>query len=160
MLRPIDLLNRWIVPLEKRYDYLTTVAGTKIEVPFDQLLIFSTNLDPTQLADEAFLRRIKYKIEIRDPDEAQYRQIWAIVCKSRRVDLDEAGIDYLIEKWYKPTNRPFRMCQPRDILDQMVSLAKYNMERVNFSPDLIDAACATYFISEKKRDFGAKVKLE
>ena len=74
--RAMDLLNRWIVPLEKRYDYLTTVTGTKIEVPFDQLLIFSTNLDPHQLADEAFLRRIKFKIEIRDPDETQYRQIW------------------------------------------------------------------------------------
>ena len=81
-LRPMDLLNRWIVPLEKRYDYLTTVAGTKIEVPFEQLLIFSTNLDPTQLADEAFLRRIKFKIEIRNPDESQYRKIWALVCKT------------------------------------------------------------------------------
>ena len=159
-LRPMDLLNRWIVPLEKRYDYLTTAAGTKIEVPFDQLLIFSTNLDPTQLADEAFLRRIKFKIEIRDPDEGQYRKIWELVCRGRRVEFDPQGIDYLIEKWYRPTRRPFRMCQPRDILDQMVSIAKYNMERVNFSPDLIDAACSTYFISEAKRNFGAKVRLE
>src|SRR6185436_9551662 len=112
--RAMDLLNRWIVPLEKRYDYLTTVTGTKIEVPFDELLIFSTNLDPTQLADEAFLRRIKFKIEILDPH----------------------GVDYLIEKWYRPSGRPFRMCQPRDLLDQMLSIAKYNMERANFSPDL------------------------
>lgn len=158
--RPMDLLNRWIVPLEKRYDYLTTIAGTKIEVPFEQLLIFSTNLDPTQLADEAFLRRIKFKIEIRDPDEKQYRRIWELVCRGKRVDFDEQGIDYLIEKWYRPTNRPFRMCQPRDILEQMISIAKYNLERVNFGPDLIDAACATYFISNQKRDFGAKVRLE
>lgn len=157
--RAMDLLNRWIVPLEKRYDYLTTVAGTKIEAPFDQLLIFSTNLDPHQLADEAFLRRIKYKIEIRDPDEAQFRTIWELVCKGRRVDFDKEGVDYLIEKWYRPTERPFRMCQPRDILDQMISIAKYNMERVNFSPDLIDAACLTYFIGEKK-DFGTKVKMD
>jgi hypothetical protein len=157
--RPMDLLNRWIVPLEKKYDYLTTTAGTKIEVPFDEILIFSTNLDPTQLADEAFLRRIKFKIEVRDPDEEQYRKIWELVCKGRRVELDAGGIDYLIGKWYKPKNRPFRMCQPRDILDQMISIAKYNMERVNFSPDLIDAACSTYFIGEKK-DFGAKVRLE
>jgi len=159
-LRPMDLLNRWIVPLEKKYDYLTTNAGTKIEVPFDELLIFSTNLDPTQLADEAFLRRIKFKIEIRDPDEAQYRLIWELVCKGRRVEFDNGGIDYLIDKWYRPTGRPFRMCQPRDLLDQMLSIAKYNMERVNFSPDLIDAACATYFISTEKRDFGANVRLE
>ena len=158
--RAMDLLNRWIVPLEKKYDYLTTTTGTKIEVPFDEILIFSTNLDPTQLADEAFLRRIKFKIEIRDPSEAQYRKIWELVCKGRRVDYDPSGIDYLINKWYLPHNRPYRMCQPRDLLDQMMSIAKYNMERINFSPDLIDAACATYFISNVKRDFGAKVRID
>ncbi|MCZ2343153.1 MAG: hypothetical protein LC104_15375 [Bacteroidales bacterium] len=156
-MRPMDLLNRWIVPLEKKYDYLTTITGTKIEVPFDQILIFSTNLDPYQLADEAFLRRIKFKIEIRDPTEEQYRRIWELVCKGRQVEYDPRGVDYLLEKWYKPSNRPLRMCQPRDILDQMVSIAKYNMERVNFSPDLIDAACSTYFIStEKKPEAGVK----
>jgi hypothetical protein len=158
--RAMDLLNRWIVPLEKKYDYLNTVNGTKVEVPFDQILIFSTNLDPHQLADEAFLRRIKFKIEIRDPSEAVYRQVWELVCRARRVEHDERGVDYLVQKWYKPFNRPFRMCQPRDILDQMMSIAKYNMERVNFSPDLIDAACATYFISEQQKNFGAKVQLQ
>ncbi|VTR91825.1 AAA ATPase OS=Herpetosiphon aurantiacus (strain ATCC 23779 / DSM 785) GN=Haur_4235 PE=4 SV=1 [Gemmata massiliana] len=158
--RAMDLLNRWIVPLEKKYDYLNTITGTKVEVPFDQLLIFSTNLDPHQLADEAFLRRIKFKIEIRDPDEAQYRKIWELVCRSKRVEFDSRGVDYLVQKWYRPSGRPFRMCQPRDILDQMMSIAKYNMERVNFSPDLIDAACATYFISSQKKDFGAKVRME
>jgi len=158
--RAMDLLNRWIVPLEKRYDYLTTAQGTKIEVPFDQLLIFSTNLDPMQLADEAFLRRIKYKIEVRDPGEHQWRQIWRLVCRGRQIDYDDQGIDYLLEKWYKPTGRPMRMCHPRDILDQMVSIGKYNMERVTFSPDLIDAACLTYFVSDQKKDFGAKVRLE
>jgi predicted ATPase with chaperone activity len=155
--RPMDLLNRWIVPLEKRYDYLTTITGTKVEIPFDQLLIFSTNLDPSQLADEAFLRRIKFKIEIRDPDETQYRKIWELVCKTKRVELDPAGLDYIIERWYRPFGRPYRMCQPRDLLDQMHSIAKYGMERLNFSPDLIDAACETYFINQKK-DFGAKVR--
>ncbi|QDU24281.1 ATP-binding protein [Urbifossiella limnaea] len=158
--RAMDLLNRWIVPLEKKYDYLNTVTGTKVEVPFDQILIFSTNLDPHQLADEAFLRRIKFKIEIRDPEEAQFRRIWELVCGAKRVEYDERGVDYLIQKWYRPTKRPFRMCQPRDILDQMSSIAKYNMERINFSPDLIDAACATYFISEEQKSFGAKVTLQ
>jgi len=158
--RAMDLLNRWIVPLEKKYDYLTTTTGTKMEVPFDEILIFSTNLDPNQLADEAFLRRIKFKIEVRDPSEEQYRQIWELVCKGRRVEYDPSGVDYLIEKWYRPESRPYRMCQPRDILDQMQSIAKYNMERVNFSPDLIDAACATYFISSQQKNFGAKVRLD
>ncbi|CAN5584682.1 ATPase AAA [soil metagenome] len=157
--RAMDLLNRWIVPLEKKFDYLSTVHGTKIEVPFDQVLIFSTNLDPTQLADEAFLRRIKFKIEVRDPSEEQFRMIWELVCKGRRVEYDPSGIDYLIEKWYLPEKRPFRMCQPRDLLDQMMSIAKYNMERVNFSPDLIDAACLTYFVSSQQRTFGASVTM-
>lgn len=148
--RPEDLLNRWIVPLEKKFDYLTTTHGTKIEIPFDVLLIFSTNLDPTQLADDAFLRRIKFKIEIRDPDETQYRRVWELVCQGYKIPYDESGIDYMIAKWYRPFNRSFRMCQPRDLLEQMVSIARYNMERVSFSPDLIDAACSTYFISEKK----------
>ncbi len=158
--RPMDLLNRWIVPLEKRYDYLTTVTGKKMEIPFDQLLIFSTNLDPNQLADEAFLRRIKFKIEVRDPDESQWRQIWGFVCKSRKVELDQKGLDYLVDKWYKPFERPFRMCQPRDILDQMISISKYNMEPPTFSPDLLDAACASYFVSKEAKNFGAKVRLE
>jgi hypothetical protein len=157
--RPMDLLNRWIIPLEKHYDYLTTASGNKIEVPFDQLLIFSTNLDPHQLADEAFLRRIKFKIEVRNPDEHQYRQVWQLVCQTRRIPYDEAGINYLIDKWYRPYQRPFRMCHPRDLLDQMIAIAKYNMERLNFSPDLIDAACATYFVSQEKKDFGAQVRL-
>lgn len=158
--RPMDLLNRWIVPLEKKYDYLTTVTGIKIEIPFDQLLIFSTNLDPAQLADEAFLRRIKFKIEIRDPDEMQYRKIWQLVCRGRGVKYEDRAIDYLIEKHYKPVNRPFRMCQPRDLLDQMINIAKYNMEKPTLNPDLIDAGCATYFISHEKKDFGAKVRME
>jgi predicted ATPase with chaperone activity len=160
-MRPMDLLNRWIVPLEKKYDYLTTNTGTKFEVPFDVLLIFSTNLDPMQLADEAFLRRIKFKIEIRDPDEVQYRQIWEMVCRNKRIEYDPSGIDYLIDKWYRPHNRPFRMCQPRDLLEQMISIGKYNLERVTFNPDLLDAACHTYFINPlQKRDFGAKVRID
>jgi len=158
--RAMDLLNRWIVPLEKRYDYLTTVTGTKIEVPFDELLIFSTNLDPAQLADEAFLRRIKFKIEVRDPTQHQWRQIWRLVCRGRAVEYDDAGVDYLVEKWYKPVGRPFRMCQPRDILDQMISIAKYNMEKVSFTPDLIDAGCHTYFVSNEQKNFGAKVRMD
>jgi hypothetical protein len=149
--RPMDLLNRWIVPLEKRYDYLTLVTGKKLEVPFDQLIAFSSNLDPMDIADEAFLRRIKYKIQIVDPDERQYRQIWQLVCRSKKVPYDDKAIDYLIERYYLPHNRPFRMCQPRDLLEQMMALAKYTMEPTRLSPDLIDSAAATYFVDTKGR---------
>ena len=89
--------------------------------------------------------------------EVQWRLIWEYVCRARNIDYDARGVDYVLEKWMRPHKRPMRMCQPRDIADQMISIAKYNMERVTFSPDLIDAACATYFISTQKRDFGAMV---
>ncbi len=154
LVRPQELLNRWIVPLEKRYDYLTLVTGKKLEIPFDQLICFSTNLNPADLADEAFLRRIKYKINIIDPTEAQYRAIFKLVCKGRNIPYDDRGVDYLVKRWYNPFNRPFRSCQPRDILDQMVSLAKYNMEKPTLTPDLIDSACSTYFVNLKDENTG------
>jgi hypothetical protein len=158
--RVFDLLNRWIVPLEKRYDYLNTVTGMKIQIPFDQLIMFSTNLDPKDLGDDALLRRIKFKFEIIDPTEAQWREIWKIMCKVRKVPYDDRGLDYLVEKWYKPDDRPFRMCQPRDIIDQLTSIARYNMETPQLSADLLDAACLTYFPSKEKKNFGAKVRLD
>jgi len=150
LVRPQELLNRWIVPLEKRYDYLTLVTGKKLEIPFDQLICFSTNLDPSDMADEAFLRRIKYKINIIDPTEEQFRAIFKLVCKGRKVPYDDKGVDYLIKRWYKPFNRPFRSCQPRDILDQLLSMAKYNIEKPTLSPDLLDSACNTYFVNLKE----------
>ncbi|WP_322495006.1 ATP-binding protein [Chloroflexus sp.] len=158
--RVFDLLNRWIVPLEKRYDFLNTVSGQKIQIPFDQLIMFSTNLDPKDLGDDALLRRIKFKIEVIDPTEEQWREIWKIMCKVRKVPYDDRSIDYLIAKWFKPDQRPFRMCQPRDILDQLIAIARYNMETPTLSPDLLDAACLSYFPSKEKKNFGAKVRLD
>jgi predicted ATPase with chaperone activity len=158
--RVFDLLNRWIVPLEKRYDFLNTVSGQKIQIPFDQLIMFSTNLDPKDLGDDALLRRIKFKIEIIDPTEEQWREIWKIMCRVRKVPYDDRSIDYLIAKWFRPDQRPFRMCQPRDILDQLIAIARYNMETPTLSPDLLDAACLSYFPSKEKKNFGAKVRLD
>src|SRR6266496_4456674 len=158
--RVFDLLNRWIVPLEKRYDFITTVSGKKLQIPFDQLIMFSTNLDPNDLGDDALLRRIKFKFEIIDPTEVQWREIWKIMCRVYKVPYDDRSLDYLLAKWYKPDDRPLRMCQPRDILLQMTSIAKYNMETISLSADLIDAACETYFISKIKKNFGAKVRLD
>jgi hypothetical protein len=158
--RVFDLLNRWIIPLEKRYDFLTTANGKKLQIPFDQLIMFSTNLDPNDLGDDALLRRIKFKFEIVDPTEEQWREIWKIMCRVYKVPYDDHALNYLIAKWYKPDNRPFRNCQPRDILLQMMAIAKYNMETVTLNADLLDAACATYFTSKEKKSFGAKVRLD
>ena len=158
--RVFDLLNRWIVPLEKRYDFLTTVTGKKIQIPFDQLIMFSTNLDPNDLGDDALLRRIKFKFEIIDPTEEQWRDIWKIMCRVLKVPYSDRALDYLVAKWYTPDSRPLRMCQPRDILLQAIAIAKYNMETPTLNADLLDAACATYFTSKEKKNFGAKVRLD
>lgn len=157
---PFYLLNRWIIPLEKKYDFITTMTGQKIQIPFDQLTMFSTNLDPNQIGDDALLRRIKFKFEVIDPTEHQWREIWKIMCKIRKVPYDDRGLDYLVAKWFRPENRPFRMCQPRDIIDQMLAIASYNMETPTLNPDLLDAACLTYFPDKEQKQFGAKVKLD
>jgi len=147
MIRPQDLLNRWIVPLEKRIDFLTLATGKKIAIPFEQLIVFSTNLDPKDLVDEAFLRRIKFKINVLDPDENQFRQIFMMMCTRRSVPFDERMFQYLLDKYYRPTGRPLRMCHPRDIIDQIISIAKYKMVKPEMSESLLDRACETYFVT-------------
>jgi len=144
---PRELLNRWIVPLEKRVDYLTLVTGKKIEVPFDELLVFSTNLNPEDLTDEAFRRRIKFKVNVEDPNLAQFTEVMQLVCKARNVPFDEAGLQYMLDKWWKTDGRNLRMCQPRDILDQIVAISHYMNREPTLCPDLIDRACHSYFVS-------------
>lgn len=142
-----DLLNRWIVPLELRVDFLKLQTGRKLEVPFDELLVFSTNLDPGQLVDEAFLRRIKYKVKARDPSREMFRQIFRDACVTYNVPFDDEGFDYLVEEHYVKTGRPFRGVHPRDLLDQLVSLAKYIDEPPRMSRKLLDSVVRTYFIA-------------
>lgn len=144
--RPRDLLNRWIVPLEKRVDYLTLHTGRKIEVPFDVLIIFSTNLAPRDLVDEAFLRRIRHKIEISDPSWDEYREIFQRFCEYRGVPYDDRGLAYLIQEHYLKNNRAKRACHPRDIVDQLVDIARYLNVPATLSRDLLDRACNAYFV--------------
>jgi predicted ATPase with chaperone activity len=144
--RPRDLLNRWIVPLEKRVDYLTLHTGRKIEIPFDVLIIFSTNLAPRDLVDEAFLRRIRHKIEIKDPSWDEYRQIFHRVCEAKDIPYDDRGLAYLIQEHYLKLGRPVRACHPRDIVDQLADIARYLNVPATLSQDLIDWACEAYFV--------------
>lgn len=144
--RPRDLLNRWIVPLEKRVDYLTLHTGRKIEVPFDVLIVFSTNLAPRDLVDEAFLRRIRHKIEIADPSWDEYREIFRRVCEGKGVSYDDRGLAYLIQEHYLKPKRPPRACHPRDLVDQLVDIARYLNVQPTLSKDLIDRACEAYFV--------------
>lgn len=144
-MRPQDLLNRWIVPLELRIDFLTLQTGTKIEIPFDQLIVFSTNLDPSDLVDEAFLRRIRHKLKIGNPDEKQFYQILQRECASRKLDLTPEAFVYLMQKHYIAENRGLRCCHPRDIVDQIWDIATFFGIRPALTEQLMDAACAGYF---------------
>lgn len=145
-MRPQDLLNRWIVPLESRIDFLTLNTGRKIELPFNVLIFFSTNLDPKQLVDEAFLRRIPYKIHIGDPTFDQFREIFVNVAKAKKVPYDENGLKYLIQEWYLKKDRPLRCVHPRDILDQLLDMARYLNKPPQMTKELLDHAASAYFV--------------
>jgi predicted ATPase with chaperone activity len=145
-MRPRDLLNRWIVPLEKRVDYLTLHTGKKIDVPFDQLIIFSTNIEPKQLVDEAFLRRIRYKIEVHNPTPAEYREILRRVCRERSVPYSDDGLRYLLEHEYAKRKLELRACHPRDLIDQLIDIAHFTRTQPAMSRELLAAACRSYFV--------------
>ena len=140
-----ELLNRWIVPLEKRYDYLNTSNGKKVQVPFDQLVIFSTNLEPKDLVDDAFLRRIPYKIEVPNPSIENFVKLFEIMCRVMKFEFKPELIKYLLQTHYMPTNRPLRNCHPRDILLQVRNYSLYNKIPMVLTKESLDFACENYF---------------
>jgi predicted ATPase with chaperone activity len=144
--RPRDLLNRWIVPLENRIDYLTLHTGRKIEVPFDVLVVFSTNLPPKDLVDEAFLRRLRHKIEIVDPTYEEFREITHRVAESKGVTYSDQGLAYLLQEWYIKRNRKLRASHPRDLCDQILDIGRYMGVEPALTPELIDLAAEAYFV--------------
>ena len=145
-MRPEDLLNRWIVPLESRVDYLTLHSGKKFQVPFDVLSVFATNLDPKSLADEAFLRRIPYKIPIGNPTVEQFTRIFEMYCERRHVRFHQVMVAYLHRRHYLPGRRQLRACHPRDLVDQIMALCRYRGMQPVITRELIDEACASYFV--------------
>jgi hypothetical protein len=149
-MRPEDLLNRWIVPLESRVDYLTLHTGKKFQIPFEVLTVFATNLDPLSLADEAFLRRIPYKIPVEDPSVEQFTRIFELNCKRRQLRFHKVMVAYLQRRHYAPHRRPLRACHPRDILDQVIALCRYRGESPNVTRELLDAACRAYFVDDNE----------
>jgi hypothetical protein len=146
--RPDELLNRWIVPLENRIDYLTLHTGKKFQVPFDVLVAFATNLKPESLADEAFLRRIPYKIPVGDPTIAEFTEIFELNCRQRELKFHQVLVAYLLRRHYLPYRRPLRACHARDLLDQVVALCRYRGVAPMISRELLDAACAAYFVGD------------
>jgi predicted ATPase with chaperone activity len=144
--RPQDLLNRWIVPLEKKIDFLALQTGKKLEMPFDVLIVFSTNLDPKQLVDDAFLRRIRHKIEVPNPSPNEYREIFRLVCKGKNIPYSDDGLRYLLQEHYIKVNRDLRCCHPRDLCDQILDEAKYRSIPPTMTKELLDRACSAYFV--------------
>lgn len=143
---PKDLLNRWIVPLENEVDFLTFHTGKKLQVPFDVFVAFSTNLNPADLVDEAFLRRVRYKLAVAPPDEQHFHDIWAKVCQSKRVPYDGEVIEWLIDTHYRPHRRNFAACHPRDLLSQVIDIAHYRGVSPSLNRELLGAAAQNYFV--------------
>ncbi len=142
----VQLLNRWIVALEGGIDHLTLHTGQTIEVPFDVLVLFSTNLPPEDLADEAFLRRIRYKVEIPNPTREEFAQIFRRACDGAGLPFDRDTLQHLMEKWYIAHGRELRGCHPRDIIEALTDAARYEQRAPGLTPALVDEVCATYFL--------------
>ncbi len=139
------LLNRWIIPLEKGFDYLALPSGRHIQVPFAQLLVFSTNLDPIQLVDEAFLRRIPYKIEVFDPSEADFRALFCRTATDLGFRFDPQIVDYLLEKHFRQSTRHLRFCHARDLLHQVKNLCEFHEQEFVLTETNLDIAVFNYF---------------
>jgi hypothetical protein len=147
---PRDLLNRWIVPLESRVDYLTLHTGRKFEVPFNVFIVFATNLKPESLADEAFLRRIPYKIRAKNPTLDEYGRIFELNCRKRGLPFDNVLVEYLMRKYYQPRKLQMRACHPRDLVEQVIDMCRYQQREPLITRELLDAACASYFLEESE----------
>ena len=143
---PQELLNRWIVPLESGIDFLRLQSGQTLEVPFEQLIVFSTNLDPGQLVDGAFLRRIQMKVEVGGPDEKMFYQIFMGACKAYRIPFDKKSFVHLLQEWYRKNDRAMQSVHPRDIVKTVVSICEYENITPYLSPELVDEACDSYFV--------------
>src|SRR2546423_12781286 len=136
---PRALLNRLIVALERRIDYLTLAgAGMAVGAPLEAMGVFSTNLEPWSHVGDACLRRVRYKIHVPDPIPIEFRQIFERACKEFEIVFSEAGYHYVLDRYYKPFKQPYRGCQPRDILNHLEETAYYLALPPLLAPDLID----------------------
>jgi hypothetical protein len=142
---PQDLLNRWIVPLETKIDFMTLHNGKKIEIPFEQLVVFSTNLDPAKLVDAAFLRRIRHKIKVDDPSPEEFHRIFQALCQKMGVKYNQKGFVSLYQKHYVAKNRALKMSHPRDLLDQLLDITRYKGLAPETLPEYMDMAADAYF---------------
>jgi predicted ATPase with chaperone activity len=147
---PRQLLNRWIVPLESRVDFLTLQSGHKFELPFVLLMVFATNIRPADLVDEAFLRRIHYKVFAESPTVEDFHRIFRNCTADRGVAFDPTLVDRLLDTYYRPRGIPLRGCHPRDLIEQALSMAEYLGLPRELTPDLLQRACESYFVDDDR----------
>jgi len=140
-----ELLNRWIVPLEERHDFLYLESGRTIQVPFDELIVFSTNLEPRDLVEEAFLRRIPYKIEVMDPTEEQFRVLFLQLARSMAIECQPEAVNYLLERHFQGASRQMRFCHPRDLLRQIENYCNVHEQPKVATKERLDVAVQNYF---------------
>lgn len=140
-----ELLNRLIVPMEKQHDYLNLSSGRQVAVPFDMLTVFSTNLEPRDLVDEAFLRRIPYKIEVGSPDEAEFVDLFLELAGQMDCRCDEQAVGALLERHYRPVKRPLRYCHPRDLLRQIRNFCEFHGRSLEVNQETLDVSVRNYF---------------
>jgi predicted ATPase with chaperone activity len=145
---PRDLLNRWIVPLESRVDFLTLKTGQKFELPFLVMVVFATNIRPSELVDEAFLRRIQYKILAENPTREDFIDIFERVCRDKQVAFDPALVNALLDLYLAPRGIQMRGCHPRDLISQALARASYLGEPRQLTFELLEGACASYFVDD------------
>jgi len=141
---PQDLLNRWIVPLERRVDYLALHTGKKIEVPFEQLVVFSTNLDENDLADQAFLRRMGYRARVEPPTPGAYSDIFRYQASKRGMKVEQQVLDYILAK-YRTERRQMKGCEPRDLMDRATDICQFEKHGLQMTPHIVDIAWRNYF---------------
>ncbi len=144
--RPIDLFNRWIIPLEEKHDYLSLETGKRIQIPFDVILIFSANINPVELADEAFLRRLGYKIKFMPVNKSQYVEIWRLYARELQLNCPDSLLDEIFER-YQKENRPLLPCHPRDLLGIVRDQCEYEGDTGRATPERLQIAWDTYFIN-------------
>lgn len=154
---PRDLLNRWIQPLERRVDFLTLKSGKKIEVPFEQLVVFSTNLDEKEMIDEAFLRRMGYRARVEMPTPSAYAEIFRRAASARGILFDQQGLDYVLAKYAKHS-RPMKPCEPRDLLNRVSDVCLFEGRPQQLTPELVDIAWRNYFGSTHTFDAHSTVE--
>jgi predicted ATPase with chaperone activity len=146
-LPPQELLNRWIIPLESHQDFLRLRTGQKFVIPFDQFIIFATNLEPRILMDEAFLRRLRTKVKVDYATRAQFVEIFHLYCDQFHLEFDPEVVEYLLNRYYDGGQRPLTACHPRDLLEQILDYCRFHQIPPRLTAENLDRACQSYFVA-------------